>query len=184
MNINEMAQGAPAQDQAAGGTGGATGATTPATPEQQAQFDMLLGRARQMMGESAAEWKAALEINPAGAAVQLGTRTLRFLAQESEKSGQPVDPAVLLHAGIQLVKDIAGVANDAGLVPDERLESFLQDVMQQSLAEYMRMDAEDGLLPRPEDLRQKAMPGGPQQPPATAPRGINLAQMAQRGGAR
>lgn len=168
MNLNEMAQQAPqaAQDPAAAPQPG--GKTQP-TPEQQAQFDMLLGRARQIMGESAAEWKAAMEIDPAGAAVQMGTQTLRFLAQESEKAGQPVDPAVLLHAGVQLVKDIAGVANDAGLVPDDQLESFLQQVMQESIATYMRMDADEGLLPPP--------PGAPAPQP-----GMNLAQIAQQGG--
>ena len=38
----------------------------------------------------------------------MGTQTLRYLAQQSEKAGQPVDPAVLLHVGVQFVKDIAG----------------------------------------------------------------------------
>ena len=32
----------------------------------------------------------------------------------------------------------------------EKLEEFLQQVMQQSLAEYMRRDADDGLMPTPE----------------------------------
>lgn len=170
MNLNEMAQqGEPAPNPTSG--------KTQPTPEQQAQFDMLLGRARQVMGESAAEWKAAMEIDPAGAAVKMGTQTLRFLAQESEKAGQPVDPAVLLHAGVQLVKDIAGVANDAGLVPDDQLEPFLQQVMQESIAEYMRMDADDGLMPDQQ--------GGAQvPPPAPSPQGVNLAQMAQQGGAQ
>ena len=71
-------------------------------------------------------WKAAMQIDPARAAVKMGTQTLRFLAQQSEKAGQPVDPMVLLHAGIQLVKDIAGIANDTGLLPDSQIEPFLQ----------------------------------------------------------
>jgi len=56
---------------------------------------------------------------------------------------------VLLHVGVQFVKDIAGLANDAGMVPDEQLEPFLQQVMQESIAEYMRLDADDGLMPPP-----------------------------------
>ncbi len=150
MNLNDMAQqGAPGQDPAADPEAGATGGKKPPTPEQQVQFDMLLGRARQLMGESAQEWKTAMQIDPARAAVKMGTQTLRFLAQQSEKAGQPVDPAVLLHVGVQFVKDIAGLANDAGMVPDEQLEPFLQQVMQESIAEYMRLDADDGLMPAP-----------------------------------
>ncbi|MES2611151.1 MAG: hypothetical protein V4679_12965 [Pseudomonadota bacterium] len=168
MNLNEMArQGTPAQDPTVGSTGG----QKPASAQQQAQFDMLLGRARQMMGEQAQAWREAMGIDPAQAAVRMGTQTLRFLAMESQKAGQPVDPAVLLHAGVQLVKDIAGLANDAGLVPDEQLEPFLQQVMQESIAEYMRMDADEGLMPRPEDLRQGAQP-----PAAPGARGVGQAQ--------
>lgn len=181
MNLNEMAQqGAPEDPQA--GAAPAGGKTQP-TAQQQAQFDMLLGRARQIMGEQAQEWRQAMEVNPAEAAVRMGTQTLRFLAMESEKAGQPVDPAVLLHAGVQLVKDIAGVANDAGLVPDDQLEPFLQQVMQESIAEYMRMDADEGLMPPPEKLQQQGAQAGQQPPPAPGPQGgINLAQMAQQGG--
>ena len=146
MNLNQMArQGAPAQDPTVGSTGGGQ----PASSRQQAQFDMLLGRARQMMGEQAQAWREAMDIDPAQAAVRMGTQTLRYLAQQSEKAGQPVDPAVLLHVGVQFVKDIAGLANDVGMVPDEQLEPFLQQVMQESIAEYMRLDADDGLMPPP-----------------------------------
>lgn len=181
MNLNDMAQqgAAPVEQEGAA----PAGKTTP-TPEQQAQFDMLLGRARQILGETAKEWKSAMDIDPAGTAVQFGTQTLRMLVMDSEKAGQPVDPGVLLHVGIQLVKDIAGVANDAGMVPDDQLEPFLQQVMQESIAEYMRMDADDGLLPSPEQLQQQqGAQAGHQPPPAPGPQGMNLAQMAQ-GGAR
>ena len=160
MNLNDMAQPGEPQEQPS--------KQTPASPEQQAQFDMLLGRARQIMGETAEEWMEALKLNPVTAAVQFGTQTLRHLAQQSEQAGQPVDPAVLIHAGIQLVKDVAGVANEAGVVPDDKLESFLQDVMQQSIGEYLRMDADEGVL----------QPGEGAQP-APQPEGMNLAQMAQ-----
>lgn len=181
MNLNDMAQqGAPgaAEDPAAGTSGG----KTPATAEQQAQFDMLLGRARTIMGESAEEWKAAMQIDPARAAVKMGTQTLRFLAQQSEKAGQPVDPMVLLHAGIQLVKDIAGIANDTGLLPDSQIESFLQQVMQESMAEYMRMDAEEGLMPPPEHLQQRQRAGAGRQLKAPGSQGMALAHKAQQEG--
>lgn len=142
MNLQDMAQ--PGQPEAA------PQAQKPASPEQQEQFDMLLGRARQAMADTAQEWIAALEKDPVRAAVHMGTTLLRNLAMKSEKAGVPVDPAVLIHVGVTLVKDIAGIANDRGMVPDEKLEEFLQQVMQQSLAEYMRRDADDGLMPTPE----------------------------------
>lgn len=172
MNLHEMArQGAlpsPQAPQAA-----PAGKTSP-SPRQQAQFDMLLGRARQLMGEQAQQWRQAMEVDPAQAAVRLGTQTLRFLAMQSDKAGEPVDPAVLLHAGVQLVKDVAGLANDAGLVPDEQLEPFLQQVMQESMAEYMRMDADEGLLP-------PARGTAPRRPPPAA-QGARV--IAPQGGAR
>ena len=168
MNLNELAQQGEPQDPAMAPGQTEQAAKQPASPEQQAQFDMLLGRARQIMGETAEEWMQALKLDPVATAVKFGTQTLRYLAQQSEQAGQPVDPAVLIHAGIQLVKDVAGIANEAGVVPDEKLEGFLQDVMQQSIAEYLRMDADEGLL----------QPGQGAQP-APPPEGMNLAQMAQ-----
>ena len=42
MNLNEMTREAAPQE-------GGSPQQTPATPEQQAQFDLLLGRARQVM---------------------------------------------------------------------------------------------------------------------------------------
>ena len=173
MNLNELAQQGEPQDPAMAPGQTEQAAKQPASPEQQAQFDMLLGRARQIMGETAEEWMQALKLDPVATAVKFGTQTLRHLAQQSEQAGQPVDPAVLIHAGIQLVKDVAGIANEAGVVPDEKLEGFLQDVMQQSIAEYLRMDADEGLI-SPEQ-----MPPGAAQ---AEPEGVNLAQMAQQGG--
>ena len=173
MNLNELAQQGEPQDPAMAPGQTEQAAKQPASPEQQAQFDMLLGRARQIMGETAEEWMQALKLDPVATAVKFGTQTLRHLAQQSEQAGQPVDPAVLIHAGIQLVKDVAGIANEAGVVPDEKLEGFLQDVMQQSIAEYLRMDADEGLI-SPEQMQ----PGAAQ----AEPEGVNLAQMAQQGG--
>lgn len=173
MNLNELAQQGAPQDPAMAPGQTEQAAKQPASPEQQAQFDMLLGRARQIMGETAEEWMQALKLDPVATAVKFGTQTLRHLAQQSEQAGQPVDPAVLIHAGIQLVKDVAGIANEAGVVPDEKLEGFLQDVMQQSIAEYLRMDADEGLI-SPEQMQ----PGAAQ----AEPEGVNLAQMAQQGG--
>ena len=119
MNLQDMAQEGQAPEQTSG--------PKQASPEQQNQFDMLVGRARQIMGRDAEVWLKALEQSPTKAAVKMGTN--------------------VLHAGVTLVKDIAGIANEAGIVPDEQLESFLQQVMQESIAEYMRRDADEGLMP-------------------------------------
>lgn len=118
----------------------------PASGFQQKQFDLLLGRARQMMEHSSDEWMSALKSDPVQGAVTLGTQTVRSLVKMSEQSGQKVDPAVLFHVGVQFVKDIAGLVNAAGLVTDNQLEGFLKEVMQQSLASYLEDDAADGLI--------------------------------------
>lgn len=139
----------------------------PASDVQQKQFDLLLGRAREMMGFAGEEWISAIKTDPIMAAVTMGTQTLREMAMASEKAGQKVDPAVLLHVGIQFVKDIAAVANAAGSVSDEELPNFLKEVMSQSMAEYLRMDAEDGLLSKEDEARAKqviAQSGSPAEP--------------------
>lgn len=150
MNLNDMAQGQPDEPSQA----------KPASQKQQRQFDLLLGRCRQVIGESAEQWLQALQADPVEAAVQMGTQTLRTLAMQSEEAGTPVDPAVLLHVGVTLVKDVAGIANEAGLVPDDRLEGYLQEVMQLSIAEYMRMDADEGLMQGGKG--EPSLPGDPQ----------------------
>ena len=157
MNLNEMAQTGQPEE---------TSQAKPASEKQQRQFDLLLGRCRQVLGESADQWLQALEVDPVQAAVQMGTQTLRTLAMQSEEAGTPVDPAVLLHVGVTLVKDVAGIANEAGLVPDDKLESYLQEVMQLSIAEYMRMDADEGLMQGGE--AEPTLPGDPQTPDDTA----------------
>lgn len=156
MNLNEMAQTGQPEE---------TSQAKPASEKQQRQFDLLLGRCRQVLGESADQWLQALEVDPVQAAVKMGTQTLRTLAMQSEEAGTPVDPAVLLHVGVTLVKDVAGIANEAGLVPDDKLEGYLQEVMQLSIAEYMRMDADEGLMQGGET--EPALPGDPQTPDDT-----------------
>ena len=157
MNLNEMAQQGQSEE---------TSQAKPASEKQQRQFDLLLGRCRQVLGESADQWLQALEVDPVQAAVKMGTQTLRTLAMQSEEAGTPVDPAVLLHVGVTLVKDVAGIANEAGLVPDDKLEGYLQEVMQLSIAEYMRMDADEGLMQGGE--AEPTLPGDPQTPDDTA----------------
>ena len=82
MNLNELAQQGEPQDPAMAPGQTEQAAKQPASPEQQAQFDMLLGRARQIMGETAEEWMQALKLDPVATAVKFGTQTLRHLAQQ------------------------------------------------------------------------------------------------------
>ena len=145
----------------------------PASPLQQKQFDLLLGRCREMMGQTGEEWIAALKADPVQASVTMGTGTLRTMAMASEKAGQKVDPAVLLNVGIQFVKDIAAVANAAGAVPDDQLEAYLKETMSRSVMEYLSNDAKDGLLSK-EDKQQAEgmlaqMQGGSPSEPAAPP---------------
>lgn len=157
MNLQEMSQ-APAPEQPTASK------AQQASPEMQAQFDTLLGSCRQVIGGTAEEWMSALNVDPVAAAVKMGTQTVRYFVQQYEKAGKPFDPAVIIHVGVTVVKDIAGVVNEAGLVPDDKLEQYLQEVMQQSIAEYMRMDAEDGLMP---EEGEKSLPGDPATPDDT-----------------
>lgn len=130
MNLQEMQKPAPKQ----------------ASPQQQEQFDLILGRARQLMAETGPAWVSAMRSDPVMAAVKMGVQTVREIAKMSDDAGVPVDPVVLIHVGLTLIKDIAGLANDGGIIPDEGLEDYIKEVTQLSIAEYMRLDADDGLL--------------------------------------
>lgn len=118
----------------------------PATPQQQKQFDLILGRARQLMESAGKEWISSLKIDPVHTAVKLGVSTLRELEQSSTQAGQAVDPTVMFQVGIQFVKDIANVANAAGVLADDAIPAFLKDVFSQAMAEYLHLDAKDGLI--------------------------------------
>lgn len=154
----------------------------PASSQQQAQFDLLLGRSRQVMEKSAQEWLDTLKKSPVDGAVTLGTTTLRHLVQASEQAGQKVDPTVLINVGVQLVKDVAAVANAAGVVPDDKLPQYLKDVMQQSMAEYLNMDAEEGMLSPDDKARAQELVGGAPAPaPGAAPGGEGMLAQMQGG---
>jgi hypothetical protein len=230
MNLSQLQQAQPGQppvdpqdgpDDGPADTDGADGqdsGTTnsgpnakPASPQMQAQFDLLLGRCRQIMEKAAQEWISAIQKSPVDGAVTLGTTTLRHMVMASTQAGQPVDPTVLLNVGVQLVKDVAAIANAAGVVPDAQLPQYLQQVMQQSMAQYLQMDAKEGLLSpqdkalgsdivsegkedpaeeasetpqqeEAEDAQEPPEPGTAAEPPENGPPGL-LAQL-QRKGAR
>lgn len=156
MNLQQMAQ--PGQS-------APTGGRKAAAPEQQEQFDLLLGRARQMLAKTGQEFTTAMSKDPVQASVSLGTTLLRSLVQMSEKAGQPVDPVVLMHVGATLVKDIAGIALDAGFIDKSQLKPFLKEVMQLSIAEYARRDADEGQMPAKGG--EKSLPGDPTTPDDT-----------------
>lgn len=124
--------------------------TTPGAPRasesQQAQFDMMLGRCRQVLGEMGPALLQIIQADPVRGVVKIGTKVLHEQATGAQQAGAQVDPTVLLNVGVQLVKDMAGIASEAGIVPDEQLEAYLHQVMQMAVAEYLRADTDAGLL--------------------------------------
>lgn len=168
----------------------------PASAGQQQQFDMILGRARQVMEDAGEQWIAALKADPMMASVNMGTATIRQMATMSEKAGQPVDPTVLFHVGVQFCKDIAAVALAAGAIEEDEIKSFLKDSMAQSIMEYLKLDAQDGLISGPEKEKAQGMlaqmqggsPGepaapGPAMDPGMPPEEMAEAEMPPEGGA-
>lgn len=117
-----------------------------ATEPQQKQFDLLLGRSREMMEKNGEQWLKAIQADPVEAAVTLGVQTVRGMASMSESAGQKVDVSVLINVGVQFIKDIAAVANAAKAVPDEQLPTYIKQVTSEFLSEYLRLDGKDGLL--------------------------------------
>lgn len=122
-------------------------------------FDKVVNYTRAMLAEGAKEVLAAMKADPVSAAAEFGARSLRQVVQAAGRAGTEMPPAVVVAAGVQIIKDLAAAAEANGLIEDGEEEVFLTQALQQGLAAYARMDADEGLID-PRDLQQLQGQGG------------------------
>ena len=132
------------------------------TAEDRELFDLVVGRTMKALSESAQDLDVALKADPVQAAVEFGTSALRTVAMGAGDAGKPISFDILAQAGMQVIKELAGIANDKGYLPDEEIETFLKEAFQQSLSKYTKMDAADGTL-KQEDLAKVKGLAGPRE---------------------
>lgn len=132
-------------------------------------FDVVVGRTLEALAQDPEGLDAALKADPVAGAVAYGTKALHGIAASADEAGQPIPFEILSGAGMQVIKVMAGIANDKGYLPDEQIDVFLKEAFQQSLAKYSAMDMQAGKIDKKtlEQVRQ-TMEGGA-QPPAQAP---------------
>lgn len=150
-------------------------AVEPMPPEQEAPqsvdprmmelFALVVSRVRQALTKVAKDLDVALKADPVHGAVQFGTTALREVVMAAEKAGKKLPFDVIAASGMQIIKDIATIANEKGYLQDEGIEVFLKEAWQQSLSQYAKMDAKDGLLTteQMQAVKEKVgggMPGG------------------------
>jgi hypothetical protein len=121
------------------------------TKEDRELFDLVVGRTMKALSTNAQDLDTALKADPIKATVEFGTSALRTVAMGAGDAGQEISFDILAQAGMQVIKELAGIANDKGYLADEEIETFLKECFQQSLSKYTKMDADDGTLKK-EDL--------------------------------
>jgi hypothetical protein len=109
-------------------------------------FNLVVARTMQALTKVAPGLDAALKADPVQGAVKFGVQALRTVVMAAQKAGKSIPFEVVLNAGMQVIKEIAGIANDKGYLPDNQIETFLKEVLQQSIAQYAQLDAKDGVL--------------------------------------
>lgn len=148
------------------------------TKEDRELFDLVVGRTMKALAQSADDLDRAMKADPIEAAVQFGTSALRTVAQGAGDAGQEISFDILAQAGMQVIKELAGIANEKGYLPDEEIETFLKEAFQQSLSQYTKMDAADGTLKK-EDLAKVKGFAGPREEMAV--KGQAAGQAVDRG---
>lgn len=128
--------------------------------EDRELFDLVVGRTMKALSQNAQDLDAAMKADPIQATVEFGTSALRTVAMGAGDAGQQISFDILAQAGMQVIKELAGIANDKGYLADEEIETFLKECFQQSLSKYTKMDAADGTL-KQEDLAKVKGFAGP-----------------------
>lgn len=132
------------------------------TKEDRELFDLVVGRTLGALAKNGEDLDRAMRADPIRAAVEFGTSALRTVAMGASDAGKPISFEILIQAGMQVIKELAGIANDKGYLPDEGIETFLKEAFQQSLSKYTKMDADDGMID-PKDLEKAKAFANPAQ---------------------
>lgn len=137
------------------------------SPQDKELFDLVVARTLDALTSNAQDLDTALKADPIQATVTMGTSALRTVAKAADDAGKPIKFEVLIQAGMQVIKELGGIANEKGYLPDDQIDVFLKESFQQSLSQYAKMDIEDGDM-APEDLKKLGQFANPMEKGAAA----------------
>lgn len=148
MEVNEPGEGSESEpgEPGEGGQGAATMGQPEIDPRMLDLAQLVASRALDALAKVGGEFRSALKADPVQASVEFGTHALRQVAQAATEAGKPLPFEVVMAAGMMVIKEMAAIAVEAGLLPEEQIETFLKEVLQQSIATYARLDRQDGLI--------------------------------------
>lgn len=118
-----------------------------ADPGKQGLFEVTLAHVMNVLTQNAEVLDKALQQDPIGAAVNMGTSAVRSVVEGATKAtGKQIPFDVVLAVGVTLIKKLADVANQKGYLPDDQIEGFLKEAFQQSIHKWMGMDEKGGKM--------------------------------------
>lgn len=143
--------------------------------EERELFDLVVGRTLDALSKVGQDLDTAMKADPIRATVEFGTSALRTVAMGADDAGKPISFDIMIQAGMQVIKELGGIANDKGYLPDEGIETFLKEAFQQSLSKYTKMDADDGMID-PKDLEKAKAFANPGQEAAAKAGAVDQVQ--------
>lgn len=170
-------------DAAKGGPG------SPDDPRAKEVFDLVVARTLEAISKQSKDLDTALRSDPLKATVGFGTSALHAVAQAADDAGKPIPFEILIQAGMQVIKVLGSVALEKGYLPEDQIEVFLKEALQQSLAKYTQLDQQAGKI-KPEEMQQMQQklgemggaPAAPQPGPSPAPPPGGPGALATQGG--
>ncbi|MBI5270698.1 MAG: hypothetical protein HY856_13585 [Burkholderiales bacterium] len=170
----ETKQGALAAQAQPGGQPAQPGkGVDPKDPRAIELTQLVVARTLDALSKVGKELDTAMRADPIAAAVQFGTTSLRTVVMAAMRARRNIPFEVVMAAGMEVIKHLASIANEKGYLPDEQIETFLKEVLQQSMAQYAKLDMQDGMLKPGEvdAMSQKLGLGKPAQPKGALARG-------------
>jgi hypothetical protein len=99
--------------------GGAMGGMQQATPEEQAQYDQIVGSAFNMVYDDKMLPKIVKTLegggDPKAGLARAASLVVLKIVESAEKSGKQLAPDVLFHAGTEIFEDLANLSSEAGI---------------------------------------------------------------------
>ena len=122
--------------------------------KMQELHDLILARAQDILAKHPQELLTAMKADPVQAAVKFGVQAIRTVVSAAEKAtGAQIPYEVIQAVAIDMLHMIAQIGVEKGLIPDEQLEPFVKESMQQGFIEYLRQDQAEGKI-TPDQIKQ------------------------------
>jgi hypothetical protein len=138
------------------------------SPEEQAQYDKFVDNAFKLIYSDEGLPKVLERIkaspSPVEAIANITASTVMRLQDSAEKAGAPLSPDVLYNGGIEILEDLADMAEEAGAhsFTDEEMEAAMYQTLDvfQKLAQDAGLVDNDAAAQEVEMLKKTEMAGG------------------------